>query len=136
VVGEYWYPFDFHIAPEQAKWRLAHFPWIPFASYYPSYSAAPLDAIRELLKRFLLAVPLGLLVGSALPATRDAWHSAVLIVTAATILMLLIAVGELFLPGGYPDTTEMMLGAMGALVGGAIIGALDRCQSGKCLSDA
>src|SRR4029453_13539267 len=66
MVVEYWYPFDFDVAPELTKQRFVHFPWIPFASYYPSYASAPLDGIRELLRRFLLAIPLGALVRSAL----------------------------------------------------------------------
>jgi glycopeptide antibiotics resistance protein len=128
MMVEYWYPFDFDVAPELTRQRLAHFPWIPFASYYPSYASAPLDGIRELLSRFLLAIPLGVLVRSALPDAREGWLSAVLTTGVATILMLLIAVGELFLPAGYPDTTEVALGVIGAAVGGAIATAFARCN--------
>jgi glycopeptide antibiotics resistance protein len=128
LIGEYWYPFDFLFTRELAMRRLADFPWIPFESYYPSYSAAPLDGIRELLKRFLLTVPLGLLVQSALQRHREAWHPGAPTMGIALVLMAVIAVGELFLPAGYPDTTEMALGAMGAAVGSAIAGALARCR--------
>jgi glycopeptide antibiotics resistance protein len=78
------------------------------------------------LTRFLLAIPLGVLVRSALPDAREGWLSAVLTTGVATILMLLIAVGELFLPAGYPDTTEVALGVIGAAVGGAIATAFAR----------
>ena len=127
LLGEYWYPFDFHFAPETTMGRLAHFPLIPFGSYYPSYSADPMHAVRELLSRFLLTIPFGALVRFAL-RRPDGWLPGLLTTAVATILMLLIAVGEFFLPAGYPDTTEVALGAIGAAVGAAIASALGRCR--------
>jgi glycopeptide antibiotics resistance protein len=128
LLGEYWYPFDFHFAPETTMGRLAHFPLIPFGSYYPSYSADPMHAVRELLSRFLLTIPFGALVRFALWRPGDGWLPGVFTTGVATILMLVIATGELFLPSGFPDTTEMVLGAMGAAVGCAVANAFARCR--------
>ena len=129
LLGEYWYPFDFHLAPETTMGRLAHFPLVPFGSYYPSYSAAPMHAVRELLSRFLLTIPFGALVRFALWRPGDGWLPGVLTTGLATMLMSVIAAGELFLPAGYPDTTEMVLGAMGAAVGCAVANAFARCST-------
>ena len=133
LLGGYWYPFDFHFAPETTIARLAHFPLIPFGSYYPSYSADPMHAVRALLTRFLLTIPFGALVRSALWRPGDGWLPGVVTTGLATILMSLIAAGELFLPSGYPDTTEMVLGAMGAAVGCAIANAFARCTPWQTL---
>jgi glycopeptide antibiotics resistance protein len=129
LLGRYWYPFDFRFAPETTIARLAHFPLIPFGSYYPSYSEDPMHAVRELLSRFLLTIPLGVLVRSALWRPGDGWLPDVVTTGLATILMSVIAAGELFLPAGYPDTTEMVLGAMGAAVGCAVANAFARCST-------
>jgi glycopeptide antibiotics resistance protein len=128
VIGAYWYPFDFRLAPDGARLRLAHLPLIPFASYYPSYSAAPLQGLWEILWRFLVTVPLGWLVCSAWRGASEGRFSIAITAGVATTLMLAIGVGEFFLAAGFPDMTEVVLGVMGAAVGGAIATAFARCQ--------
>ena len=87
-----------------------------------------MHAVRELLSRFLLTIPFGALVRFALWRPGDGWLPGVLTTGLAAMLMSVIAAGELFLPAGYPDTTEMVLGAMGAAVGCAVANAFARCS--------
>jgi glycopeptide antibiotics resistance protein len=137
LIADYWYPFDFQVTAEIARERLARIPLIPFASYYPAYSADPLQGLQEILRRFLLAVPLGLLLRVGWPGInqkRVGRFQGVITTGVATIVLLGIAIGEIFLPSGYPDVTEVVLGVIGAALGAAAGTALARCQTASHLS--
>ena len=67
LIAELLYPYDFRLKLEVLRARIPHIPLLPFASYYPSFSSIPFNGLRELLRRFLLGVPLGLLLRMAWP---------------------------------------------------------------------
>ena len=114
------YPFDFQLDREILWSRLHHIPLIPFASSYPSYSSAPVSGLREILRRLLLGVPLGLLLHMARPATQEPTGylpQAVITIAIATMVFLGVEIGQIFVMSGYPDITEVVLGAAGAALG-------------------
>jgi glycopeptide antibiotics resistance protein len=131
LIAAYWYPFDFQLTPEIVKERLLHIPLIPFESYYPAYSADPLAGLQEVLRRFLFPIPLGLLLQMAWPVASERsvrQLQAVITTGLATIALLAIAIGEIFLPSGFPDVTEVVIGAIAAALGAAAGAVLGRCQ--------
>jgi glycopeptide antibiotics resistance protein len=139
LIANYWYPFDFQLTVEIIRQRIAYIPLIPFESYYPSYSADPLQGLQEILRRFLLAVPLGLLLRVGWPSAgqrRDSGIQFLVTTGVATIVLLGIAIGEIFLPSGYPDVTEVVLGAIGAALGAAAGSELARRQTTSHLSNS
>ncbi len=121
LVGQNWHPFDFELTSEIVTQRLTRISLIPFAfSYwYASYMVSPLQATHETVLKFVLAVPLGLLLRLAwpLPSGRRARRQRAAIPVAATIVLIGIELGQIFLPTRFPDVTDVLIGAMGALVG-------------------
>ena len=120
LIAELLYPYDFRLKLEVLRARISHIPLLPFASYYPSFSSIPLNGLRELLRRFLLGVPLGLLLRMAWPVAADRsvrQRRAVVVAGLSTIVFVAIGVAEIFIPSGYPDITEVVLGVAGALLG-------------------
>lgn len=120
LIAELLYPYDFRLKLEVLRARISHIPLLPFASYYPSFSSIPLNGLRELLRRFLLGVPLGLLLRMAWPVAADRsvrQRRAAVVAGLSTIVFVAIGVAEIFIPSGYPDITEVVLGVAGALLG-------------------
>jgi glycopeptide antibiotics resistance protein len=132
MIAAYWYPFDFQLAPEIVKEQLLHIPWIPFKSYYPAYASDPLAGLQEVLRRFLFPIPLGVLLQMAWPVTSERsvrQLQAIVTTGLATIALLGIGIGEVFLASGYPDVTEVVVGAIAAALGAAAGIALSRCHT-------
>jgi glycopeptide antibiotics resistance protein len=120
LIAELLYPYDFRLKLEVLRARIPYIPLLPFASYYPSFSSIPFNGLREALRRFLLGVPLGLLLRMAWPVAGEQSVrrlQALAIAGLATILFVGIAVAEIFIPSGYPDITEVVLGVAGAVLG-------------------
>jgi glycopeptide antibiotics resistance protein len=128
LVGQNWHPFDFQLTSEIVTQRLTRISLIPFAfSYwYASYLVSPLQAIHETLLKFVLAVPLGLLLRLAWPLVggRHARLRRAAITVAAAIVLIGIELGQIFLPMRFPDVTDVLIGTIGALVGDVTARAL------------
>jgi glycopeptide antibiotics resistance protein len=128
LVGQNWHPFDFQLTSEIVTQRLTRISLIPFAfSYwYASYVVSPLQAIHETLLKFVLAVPLGLLLRLAWPLVggRHARLRRAAVTVAAAIVLIGIELGQIFLPMRFPDVTDVLIGTIGALVGDVTARAL------------
>jgi VanZ family protein len=125
LVLQGWMPFDFELTSEIVKRRLTRTSVVPFAFYYwyASYQVDPLQALHEALLTFLLAIPLGLFLQLAWPVAgerRDRRLRGVASTVAATTVLLVIEVGQTFLPMRFPDVTDVLIGVIGAIVGSAI----------------
>jgi glycopeptide antibiotics resistance protein len=117
-----WYPFEFELTSEIVKRRLTRIPLVPFAFYYlyASYRVNPFQAVHEILVNFLLAVPLGLLLRLTWPVARDQRVrrlQVVIITLAVTAVLLGIELGQMFLPLRFPDVTDVLMGAVAAMLG-------------------
>jgi glycopeptide antibiotics resistance protein len=114
LLGHSWYPFDFDLTSEAVWSRLTRISLVPFGFYYwyAIYIVNPLEAVHETLLNFALAVPLGFFMRLAWP---DAGKRRAIV--AATIALLAMEAGQSFLPMRFPDVTDALVGAIGALVG-------------------
>jgi len=122
LMAQYWHPFDFELTTEIVTRRLTRMSLVPFAFYYwyASYTVNPLLAVHEAVLTFVLAVPLGLLLRLALPVAaerRVRRLQGLAITIGATTVLLAIEFGQMFLPTRFPDVTDVLIGAIGAMVG-------------------
>jgi glycopeptide antibiotics resistance protein len=118
LVGQSWYRFDFHVTPEIAKEQRIRMSFAPFG-FYRSYAENPLQAVHEMLVKFLVAFPLGLLLRMSwrVASERTSWLQAVSMTAVAIIVLGGIEFGQVFVPMGSFDVTHMLIGTVGAIVG-------------------
>jgi hypothetical protein len=89
----------------------------------------PLEGIRELVNRYLLGVPLGLLLRLAWPFTAEQNTrrlQAIVPTGVATVVLFGIETGQIFLPTRFPDPADVLMGVMGAALGSAMAAGLAR----------
>ena len=103
-----WNPFDFVLSGEFVRQRLEAVIWVPFYSYYEN---PELTAAVTLVSKMCIAAPVG--VGAAIalssqagPFRRLQWF---LCGICALALFTVVEVGQLLLPGRYPDVTDILL---------------------------
>ena len=81
---------------------------------------SPFQAVHEILVTALLAGPLGLLLRLAWPVADD-WHrrrlQGIAITLTATGVLVAIESAQLLLPMRFPDVTDVLIGALGSMVG-------------------
>jgi VanZ family protein len=120
----FWYPFNFRLERAFALERLAMLRQVPFLSYYMQ---SEYWALGGLLRKTLLFVPLGSALGiaawpvSARSARRLAAVGAALVALLAAAA---VELGQAFLPGKYPDSTDFLLEMIGAIAGYALVAAI------------
>jgi VanZ family protein len=95
-------------------------------SFYRSYSAHPWGALHESLIKFLLPIPLGLVLGlTSLFGVRERFHPLRLAgIGAITIILVAVELAPSPVPAPFPDVTNALIGTAGVLTGIAIGGAL------------
>lgn len=126
-----WYPFDFALTTGIVTERLSRISFAPFGFYYwyAAYIINPLGAVHETLLNFVRAVPLGAFLKLAWPVAREPHirrlQTIATTATAITVL-LVIELGQAFLPMRFPDVTDALIGILGAAVGTAIVPAMIR----------
>jgi hypothetical protein len=128
LVAQAWQPSNYALTSETAKGALPHLSVVPLDSYR-LYSASPFQALHEMLVKMLLGVPLGLLL-------RLTWRVAdeqplhrlqdIATICIATIVLVVIALGQLSPPMRFPDVSDILIGVIGALAGTAIGAAVAR----------
>ena len=119
LVMQGWHPFDFQLTAQVAREQGIRLALVPFASYR-LYEANPLYAIHEGVLRIMVTIPLGLLLRLAWPmaAERSARRfQGIAIALAAAVVLVGIEIGQLFVPMRFPDVTDVVVGAIGVIVG-------------------
>lgn len=112
-----WYPFDFVVDREMVRERLPIFLAVPFRSYY---FGTEFHAFTELMRKGLLALPLGVLLRLAWPLSH---RRGIARLQSAVVLFALfgiftgIEMGQIFLPDRFPDLTDAFISEGGAMVG-------------------
>ncbi|MEX0774944.1 MAG: VanZ family protein [Phycisphaeraceae bacterium] len=114
----YTYPwrFDFlHVNPYQLYDRLLA---IPFVSLYYESSLGQVD---QMIRNLLLAMPIGLLVGWAVPRRDPRWWPLASISTLLSMgLFTFIEVCQAFIPQRFADSTHILLSVLGMMAGLAV----------------
>jgi glycopeptide antibiotics resistance protein len=111
----HWLPYDFGLDGELIRRKLGRMSLLPFASYG---AGSPLNALNDLLVKLSLSIPFGL-------AAAFAFQRIGLSPRAVAALALVLALGvfgsieagQLFLPSRVPDTTDVLTGGAGTLIG-------------------
>jgi glycopeptide antibiotics resistance protein len=128
LVSYHWQPFDFTLEPHRVVAGVHELLSLPFSSYY---AATTWHAVMELLRKSLLALPLGMLLRLSWPdgdRRRSPISQARLVLLAGLgfCLLLAVEVGQIFLPARVPDMTDTILGELGVVAGLWLIGPFVR----------
>lgn len=111
-----WSPFNFVLTGEFARRRLDMVIWVPFYAYYEN---PELKAAVDLVSKMCIAAPAGIaaaigLSGKAGRFRRLQWF---LCGIAAFVLFTVVEIGQLLLPGRYPDVTDVLISMLAFAVG-------------------
>lgn len=119
LVFVFWFPFDFRIDGAFIKSRLGFIERVPFEVYY---FGTEFRAITEVLHKILFFAPLGALLAWAVAGLPYLWRSPAAIVAVGLIVLFALGVelGQVLLPGKFPDTTDWLLESLGGLAGYAL----------------
>jgi len=119
----HWSPFDFSLDPAQVTAGAHRIVMVPLHSYF---IGTPFHALGEMVRKSLIAAPLGALMRSSWPDDRLALRGVRSAVTACAgfCLLLAIEVGQVFLPTRVPDITDAMVGEAGVVAGIWIAGLI------------
>jgi VanZ family protein len=117
LMAYHWNPFDFTTTPVRVTEGVHQILSVPFYSYY---LGTEYHALTEMLRKFLLAAPLGLFLGlSWPPPNRSRFRVGGRFVVAALLafcLLVGIEVGQIFLPTRTPDITDALVGEAGVVL--------------------
>lgn len=109
-----WTPFDFTF--NGAGQRLHEISLVPFADYQQKHY---LSAFDDLIHKLILFVILGILLSTETVRSGARW---VVLLIGGSIAALIEA-GQVLLPSRYPSISDVVLGAVGSLIGHLIISA-------------
>lgn len=114
LISYHWSPFNFSVSPSRVILAVQLLLEVPFHSYYVGDQ---FHAFNEILRKSMLAVPLGTALVFALPGQGYRLRYRVLAGWAVSASILLaIEVGQIFIPSRIPDITDPLVGSAGALV--------------------
>ena len=121
IAAIFWYPWGFDLSPARLAAGLERFWRVPLYYYY---YGTEFHAVTEVLHKFLYFVPLGAALAFALgrsPGRRrgpGAARAAALAAAVASLgAALVIELGQAFLPGRIPSSTDAMIELLGAMAG-------------------
>jgi len=121
IIWYYWFPFNFNFSPEYLAQRTGDLPTLPFWSHFRSNE---FNALADILRTVLFYAPLGSVLGFV-AASFDKPRLRRYSVEAATVFLLICAfiveMGQFFLPGRYPDLTDIVFSVGAGLTGYWII---------------
>jgi VanZ family protein len=109
----YWHPWSFRAGMSQWRSRLASVCWFPFTDYY---WGTEYHAFDEFYRKFLLAMPLGLLLAGA-GSSRSAAMRGGLRLGFIALVSVAIEAGQLLLPGRFPSVTDSLIYFLGGWCG-------------------
>ena len=111
----HWVPYDFTVDTEAIRRKLGRMSLLPFAGYR---SGSYLNALNNLLTKVALALPLGL---AAAYVVRPGAMPRALLTGGGFVFGLAvfgaIETGQFFLPGRFPDPTDVLVGAVAVVAG-------------------
>ncbi len=116
LMGVFWYPFDFRAESDFARERLDFLNRVPFQVYY---FGTEFRAITEVFHKTLFFAPLGGLLAWWVSGLSWRWrgYAAATSVLAIIGVALGIELGQVLLPGKFPDTTDWFLESVGGIAG-------------------
>jgi len=116
LMGVFWYPFDFRGDGDFVRSRMAFLERVPFQVYY---YGTEFRAITEVFHKTLFFAPLGALLAWWVSGLSWRWrgYAAAASLLAVTGISLGIELGQVLLPGKYPDTTDWSLESVGGMLG-------------------
>jgi glycopeptide antibiotics resistance protein len=126
LMALFWYPFDFRTDAAFIRERMGFLWRVPFEVYY---YGTEFRAITEVFHKTLFFAPFGALLAwfvYGLPWTWRGYAAAgAMLAIVATALG--IELGQVLLPGKFPDTTDWFLESLGGILGYALF----RMASGR-----
>jgi glycopeptide antibiotics resistance protein len=120
----HWRPFDFSVSPQQVSTGMHQLMSVPFFSYY---LGSEFHAFTEMMRKSLLAFPLGTFLRIAWPPadrTPASRFRLLLIAVVGFCFLFGIEVGQVFLPTRVADITDAIVGEIGLLAGIWVAGLL------------
>jgi VanZ family protein len=111
----HWVPYDFAVDTDAIRQKLGRLSLLPFAGYR---SGSYLNALNNLLTKTALALPLGVAAAYLLPP--GALPRRLLVAGWALfgiVVFTIIEGGQFFLPGRFPDPTDVLVGAVAVATG-------------------
>jgi glycopeptide antibiotics resistance protein len=125
LVVRHWSPFDFVTDTSYIKGRIPEMMRVPFYSYY--WGFAP-DVLVDATTKLLMAVPIGALLQLIWQPQSRVWRwvmaAGIMVISGA--LFLGLELGQLMLPSRVPDQTDVYIGTLGAGIGVALVGLVNR----------
>jgi glycopeptide antibiotics resistance protein len=115
----HWMPFDFAFDKELVKYKLHRMPLLPFKGYR---SGPELNVFSAVVAKIVLAMPLGF-IASFVVRRSIAARSVLLAawVVVASLVFTAIEVGQVLLPAGRPDPSDILV-SVAAFAGGLGVG--------------
>jgi len=112
----FWYPFDFRTDGAFVRERLDFLGHVPFEIYY---YGTEFRAITSVFNKLLFFAPLGALLAWWVVGLPWLWRSYAAAASMMFILAAALAIelGQVLLPGKFPDTTDWFLESLGGVMG-------------------
>jgi glycopeptide antibiotics resistance protein len=129
LIGYHWNPFQFSFDRERVLLGLRQISELPLTHHFWSQE---FHAFTEMLRKAMLALPLGALLYISWPDRGQRYVPrlrALLAMAGGFALLLVIELGQVFLPSRLPDITDVILGTAGILVGLWLAGRMARTRA-------
>jgi VanZ family protein len=125
LMSYHWNPFNFTADPNRVTLGLRQILTVPFYSYY---LGSEFHALTEMLRKFLLAAPLGALLRLSWSQPNGSGFASRVKFSATAALgfavLVMIEIGQIFLPTRTPDITDALIGEAGLVVAMWLTGRL------------
>jgi glycopeptide antibiotics resistance protein len=130
LMAVFWYPFDFRAEADFIRERMDFLNRVPFQVYY---FGTEFRAITEVFHKTLFFAPLGVLLAWWVGGLSWRWrgYAAAVSLLGVIAAALGIELGQVLLPGKFPDTTDLLLESVGGLLGYFAFRWLRAGMSGK-----
>jgi VanZ family protein len=111
-----WSPFDFQVSGDLIRQRLPMIFGVPFYGYYQN---PELKAIDDLLVKIAIGVPIGVFLGWWISGSPAAYRRPLVAIASVLAVVFFVGVeaGQVLLPTRYPESTDILLGLAGVLLG-------------------
>jgi VanZ family protein len=115
-----WSPFDFQVSADLIRPRIPMIFGVPFYGYYQN---PEIKAIDDLLVKIAIGVPIGIFLSWWIRGIPAIYRRVVAAIASLLIVTFIVVVeaGQILLPTRYPESTDILLGLGGVLVGSWVI---------------